>query len=55
MDVLKPFPARSLESLPGGAGVVLDDVMAGVYSWIILWLTLPLLETGSAWFAGWMA
>jgi phosphatidylglycerophosphatase A len=36
-DILKPFPIRRLErSLKGGWGVVLDDVMAGVYGNIIL-------------------
>ena len=36
-DVLKPFPIRLLErKLPGGAGVVLDDVAAGVYSNLLL-------------------
>lgn len=33
MDVVKPFPIRSLESkLPGGWGVVGDDILAGVYA-----------------------
>jgi phosphatidylglycerophosphatase A len=31
-DVWKPFPARRAERLPGGVGVVLDDVLAGVYA-----------------------
>jgi phosphatidylglycerophosphatase A len=36
-DILKPFPIRDLERrLKGGFGVVLDDVMAGVYANIIL-------------------
>ncbi len=30
-DITKPWPARRLEKLPGGWGIVLDDVMAGVY------------------------
>jgi phosphatidylglycerophosphatase A len=29
-DVTKPFPARRAEKLPGGWGIVLDDVVAGV-------------------------
>ena len=38
-DILKPFPVRHLEKrLKGGFGVVLDDVMAGVYASIILHL-----------------
>ncbi len=38
-DILKPFPIRRLERrLKGGFGVVLDDVMAGVYANIVLHL-----------------
>ena len=38
-DILKPFPIRRMErKLKGGFGVVLDDVMAGVYANIILHL-----------------
>jgi phosphatidylglycerophosphatase A len=32
MDVLKPYPARQLEALPGGWGIMCDDLMAGVYA-----------------------
>ena len=32
-DIVKPFPVRFLEKkLPGGAGVVFDDIAAGIYS-----------------------
>ncbi len=31
-DILKPFPARRAESLPGGWGIVADDLFAGVYA-----------------------
>ncbi|MBV9770201.1 MAG: phosphatidylglycerophosphatase A [Bryobacterales bacterium] len=31
LDTWKPAPARQLESLPGGWGIVADDVMAGLY------------------------
>jgi len=38
-DILKPFPIRHLEKgFKGGFGVVLDDVVAGVYGNIILHL-----------------
>jgi phosphatidylglycerophosphatase A len=38
-DILKPFPIRRMErKLKGGFGVVLDDVLAGVYANIILHL-----------------
>jgi phosphatidylglycerophosphatase A len=32
MDVVKPFPARRFEDLPGGWGIMADDVMAGIYA-----------------------
>jgi len=31
LDVIKPYPAGRLEHLHGGPGIMLDDVMAGVY------------------------
>jgi len=31
-DIVKPYPARSLESLPGGMGIMADDLIAGVYA-----------------------
>jgi len=31
-DVWKPGPVRRLEAWPGGAGVVMDDVLAGVFA-----------------------
>jgi len=31
-DIAKPFPARRMERLHGGWGIVLDDVIAGVYA-----------------------
>lgn len=41
-DISKIFPADRLEQLPGGAGIVLDDVMAGVYTFASLRLLLKL-------------
>ncbi len=35
-DIINPPPAGQLESLPGGFGVVLDDVMAGIYTNLVL-------------------
>lgn len=39
-DIIKPYPARRAERLSGGAGVVLDDVVAGVYSLAVVRLAL---------------
>ena len=37
LDILKPFPIRLLEKrLPGGAGVVADDIIAGIFANILL-------------------
>ena len=36
-DILKPFPIRFLEKrIGGGTGVVLDDVLAGVYANLVM-------------------
>lgn len=42
-DIAKPWGIRRMESLKGGVGVMMDDILAGVYSLIVLggvrWLT----------------
>jgi phosphatidylglycerophosphatase A len=35
-DVLKPFPANVAQRLPGGLGVMIDDVIAGLYALVLL-------------------
>jgi phosphatidylglycerophosphatase A len=35
-DIWKPPPVRRLEALPGGMGIVADDVMAGTYAALVL-------------------
>jgi phosphatidylglycerophosphatase A len=37
LDIIKPWPARQLERLHGGLGIMADDLMAGAYGWIIMW------------------
>jgi phosphatidylglycerophosphatase A len=32
MDIIKPPPARQMEGLPGGWGILLDDLMASLYA-----------------------
>ena len=39
-DIVKPPPVRSLERLPEGTGIVVDDLGAGVYALIVLQLLL---------------
>jgi phosphatidylglycerophosphatase A len=36
LDVLKPYPARQFERLPGGLGMMADDAMAAVYANLLL-------------------
>ncbi len=43
LDIVKPFPARAAEALPGGFGVMADDAMAGVYGNIIMRVLVWLL------------
>ena len=35
-DIVKPFPLRRLEKLPGGTGIMMDDVGAGLYALVLL-------------------
>ncbi len=35
-DVLKPWPCRGLERLPGGWGIMLDDVGAGLWGALVM-------------------
>lgn len=41
-DIWKPPPARQLEKLPGGFGIVADDLAAGVWAALVL--------RGAGWF-----
>lgn len=41
-DVLKPPPCRALQSVKGGAGILLDDVFAGIYASVVMHLVGPL-------------
>jgi phosphatidylglycerophosphatase A len=35
-DIWKPFPAREAQALRGGFGVVVDDLVAGVYALVLI-------------------
>ncbi len=43
-DVIKPPPAHASQRLPGGIGVMLDDVIAGVYALVILAVSRSVLR-----------
>jgi len=47
-DIIKPFPARRLEAMHGGLGVMADDAMAAIYANLALRLLMFLLP-------GWVA
>ena len=36
LDIVKPWPIRRLEKLPGGWGIMSDDLLAGVYGAVLL-------------------
>ena len=37
-DIVKPWPIRRLEKLPGGWGIMADDWLAGIYAAVVLWI-----------------
>ena len=45
LDVIKPYPAAQLEHLHGGLGIMADDAVAGLYSYLILRLLMWMLPT----------
>ena len=42
-DIIKPWPIKNLEKLPGGWGILCDDLLAGIYALIVLNIFLFLL------------
>ena len=40
LDIIKPFPAADMEDFEGGAGIMLDDIIAGFYTNLALHLTI---------------
>ena len=34
-DIIKPMPARQIEKLKGGIGIMFDDVISGIYTLIV--------------------
>lgn len=43
-DIIKPSPARQAEKLPGGLGIMMDDIIAGLYSLLLLHLILYIFK-----------
>jgi len=48
LDIVKPWPARNFEALHGGVGIMADDLMAGLYGNILMWIGL-LFVYGITW------
>jgi phosphatidylglycerophosphatase A len=44
MDIVKPAPARQLEKLNGGLGIMIDDVVAGIYSLIVIHILIHFMK-----------
>ncbi len=42
-DIWKPWPVRQIQALPGGTGIVADDVIAGLYAIPATLLLMPLV------------
>jgi len=40
LDIFKPYPARKLENLNGGLGIMTDDVVSGFYTLFIMHLVV---------------
>jgi phosphatidylglycerophosphatase A len=37
-DIQKPYPINKLQSLSGGWGIMADDIVAGVFARVLIWL-----------------
>ncbi len=44
MDIVKPAPARQLEKLNGGLGIMIDDVVSGIYSLIVIHILIHFMK-----------
>jgi len=47
LDIWKPWPVHQIQDLPGGQGIVADDLVAGLYG-------LPLVALGTPWLLAWL-
>ncbi len=47
-DIVKPWPIKLLDKhVHGGFGIMIDDVLAGLFAWLILFLSQPYLPFNS--------
>jgi phosphatidylglycerophosphatase A len=40
LDIIKPFPARRFDNMSGGFGIMMDDVVVGIYANIVIQIAL---------------
>ena len=48
-DIWKPGPARAMEKIPGGHGILLDDIVAGFFGLVLVMVPARLLLQQYAW------
>ncbi len=49
-DICKPAPVRSAERLPGAFGVMMDDLVAGALTWVVVQAVVPIARSyGLSW------
>ena len=55
VDIVKPFPVRTMERLPGGAGIMADDILGGIMVNLLLRaLTWLFFAGGMGILRGWL-
>ena len=42
-DMFKIYPANKMESLPGAAGIMMDDIVAGIYTNVVMQIVIKLV------------
>ena len=48
LDIGKPWPVKQIQDLPGGQGIVADDLVAGLYG-------LPMVALATPWLTAWLS
>jgi phosphatidylglycerophosphatase A len=51
-DIVKPWPARAMERIGGGHGILLDDVFAGIWALAAVMVPLRLIFSEAPWVVG---
>lgn len=41
-DIYKPYPIKKLQNLPAGIGIMVDDILAGIYARILIFLIMAI-------------